>query len=296
MPCFGSRLMSPDRLRGALYIATSASAFGAMAIFARFAAAAGAEVGAVLFLRFALAGALLAVLMQLTGRRWPRGRKLAILAGMGGVGYVGQSYCFFSALEHASAGMVALLLYLYPFIVTLLSVALFGHRLTAVRIGAVLLAVAGTALTIGGDLRSEPLGLLLGVAAALIYSVYVLVGSRVLEHEDALAAATVVMLSAAATLGVWSLASAPAFPATLAGWAAIGMIALLSTVLATVCFFAGLRLLGPADAATLSTLEPVVTFALAAAFLGEAVTMRQLLGGAIVVAAVIWLARSPGAR
>ncbi|MCB1957095.1 MAG: DMT family transporter [Rhodocyclaceae bacterium] len=286
--------MSPERLRGALCIAVSASAFGAMAIFARMAAAEGVGVGAVLFLRFTLAGLLLAGYMALSGRTWPRGRPLAILCGMGGIGYASQSFCFFSALGYASAGMVALLLYLHPFMVTLAAAALFGHRLGPVRLLCVVMAVGGTALTIGGDLHSEPLGLVLGVASAVIYSAYILVGSRVLESQEPLAAAAVVMLSASVSLGLAALATGPAFPVTLAGWLWVALIALLSTVVAMVFLFAGMRRLGPADAVTLSTLEPVVTFALAALFLGESISGRQLLGGAVVIAAVIWLAQAGG--
>ena len=288
--------MSDDRLRGVLYIVISASAFGAMAILARFAAEGGAEVSAVLFLRFLLAGAFMAGFMYFTRRRRPRGRQLAALFGMGGVGYVGQSLCFFTALNYASAGMVALLLYLHPFIVTLLAAMLFGHRLGGVRICCVLLAIGGTALTIGGDLHSQPLGIVLGIASALIYSGYLLVGSRVLDTEDPLSAATVVMLSAALVLAVVVLVNRPAFPGTVASWLSVIGIALLSTVVAMGFLFAGMRLLGPADAATLSTLEPVVTFALAALLLSESISTQQLFGVAVVIAAVVWLARAGGRK
>ena len=76
----------------------------------------------------------------------------------------------------------------------------------------------------------------------------------------------------------------------LTGIAVLG-IALVSTVIAMVGFFAGIKRLGAADAATLSTLEPVVTFVLAAVFLDEPVTLLQTAGGAIVLGAVIALAR-----
>ena len=287
--------MDRERLRAALYVAVSASAFGAMAIFARFAAADGASILVVLFLRFALAGALMAGVMAIAGQRWPRGRALAVLSAMGGLGYVGQSLCFFSALGYASAGMVALLLYLHPFIVTVLAALLLGHRLGRLRIACVLAASAGTALTIGGDLRSQPLGLLLGAGAALIYSGYILVGARVLESQPPLAAATVVMVSAATVLGVLVALIRPAWPASAAGWLWIGLIALISTVFAMVLLFAGMRRLGPADAVTLSTLEPVVTFVLAAIVLDERVSPLQAVGGTIVICAVVWLARYGGA-
>jgi len=276
---------------GAGLVALSALSFGAMAIFARFAFAGGVDVTALLFLRFLIAGGLMAVAMVVSRRPWPTGRNALTLVLMGGVGYVAQARCFFMALKHASAGLVALLLYLYPFLVTLLGVQFAGERLTPLRVSAVLAALLGTALTIGAGLAGRVPGIVLGVGAALIYSVYIVVGGRVLRQEDPFAAATVVMLSAAAVFGLLVMGGAPRFPVTPAGWAAVLAIALVSTVIAMVGFFAGIKRLGAADAATLSTLEPVVTFVLAAVFLDEPVTLLQTAGGAIVLGAVIALAR-----
>ncbi len=159
--------MNP-RLSGALYVTLSAAAFGSMAIFARQAYAGGADVIAVLLLRFVIAAVLLSGFMLGTGRRWPRGRSLALLLMMGGLFYVAQSMSFFSALNHASAGLVALLLYLYPFIVTLLAALILRQPLGRGRVLAVLAALFGTALTLGGGFVGEPLGVVLGLAAALI--------------------------------------------------------------------------------------------------------------------------------
>ena len=284
--------MASERLTGALYVALSAAAFGAMAIFARFAREGGADVMTVLFLRFAIAATLMSVLMVATRRRWPARRNMLILAAMGGVGYVAQSFSFFTALDYASAGLVALLLYLYPFIVTLLGAIFLGKRLTPVRIAAVLVALAGTALTIGGSLSGQPLGIALGVAAAVIYSVYILVGSRVMGEEAPLAAATVVMIAAALVFGALVASRGPVWPDGALGWGAVVMIAVVSTVVAMVSFFVGMQRLGAADAATLSTLEPVVTFILAAIFLGEPIEANQVAGGAIILGAVIWLTRA----
>lgn len=283
--------MDRSRALGASLVALSAASFGAMAIFARLALAEGVDVPTMLFLRFAVAGGLLAVFMAVSGRPWPVGRNLRVLILMGAVGYVGQSFCFFSALGHASAGLVALLLYLYPFIVTVLGVLFLGERLTRLRLGAVLAALCGTALILGSGIDGSPLGIGFGLAAALIYSVYILVGGKVLREEDPLAAATVVMLAAAAVFGVQMVLQVPAPPTTPSAWAAVIAIALVSTIVAMVGFFAGLRRLGAADAATLSTLEPVVTFVLAALVLGEPVGLLQVMGGGIVLAAVAALAR-----
>ncbi|KAF7597928.1 MAG: EamA family transporter [Candidatus Dactylopiibacterium carminicum] len=291
-----------SRRAGIAWVAGSAASFGAMAIFARHAYAGGADVVAVLFLRFAIAALTLCAIVGLGRRVWPGPRNIAILAAMGGIGYVGQSLSFFSALKYASAGLVALLLYLYPFIVTVLGAVLTRTRLSRRRVLLILTALLGTALTIGGEVAGQPLGVLLGVGAALIYSVYILVGERVLAREDPLASAAVVMSAAAVVFGGLALWQQPAFPASLAAWGAVLAIALISTVIAMVGFFIGVRRLGAPDAATLSTLEPVVTMVLepvvtmvlAAVFLDEFVTPLQMLGAGIVLLAVIVLVRGSG--
>lgn len=284
--------MGGERLAGALYVTVSAMSFGAMAIFARFAYSSGADVVSVLFLRFVIAAALMTAVMIAMRQRWPSGRNLAILVAMGAIGYVAQSLSFFAALNYASAGLVALLLYLYPFIVTILGALFLREKLTRVRVAAVLIALAGTALTVGGSIHGEPRGVVLGVSAALLYSIYILVGDRVMREEAPLAAATVVMIAAAGVFGVMVAAEGASWPRTESGWAAVVAIAVVSTVVAMIGFFAGIQKLGAADAATLSTLEPIVTFVLAAVFLGEAIEPNHVAGGGMILAAVVWLMRS----
>jgi drug/metabolite transporter (DMT)-like permease len=262
-----------------------------MAIFARFAYAGGADVLGVLLARFTLAGALLTLIMIATRRPWPRGRPLAVAIGMGAIGYVGQAFCYFAALNYASAGLVALLLYAYPTLVCLLAAAFLHERLTRRTLLLLALSFAGIALTLGGG-HGTPTGIALGLGAAAFYSVYIVVGARELRDVDALASATVVCLSAAATLMLASAFSAPRFPQTAWGWAAVGAIAIVSTVIAMLAFFAGLKRVGPAVASIASTLEPVVTVILAWLALGETLAPMQLAGGALVLASAAWLARN----
>ncbi|TWG79952.1 EamA domain-containing membrane protein RarD [Cupriavidus gilardii J11] len=284
-----------DKFAGVLLIAVSASAFGAMAIFARFAYAAGADVYGLLAVRFVLASVALALVMRWRGVRLPGWRRVAALGAMGGIGYVGQSFCFFMALNHAQASLVALLLYLYPVFVTVMAAVFLKEKLTGAAVTALVLCSVGAGLTVGGG-EGSALGIGLGLASALIYSVYIVVGARLTPGVDPRATTTVVCVAASVVYLVIAAIRVragvpPGMPADAGGWLALVAIALLSTVVAILTFFAGLQRLGAARASMLSTLEPVVTVVLAALLLGEQIGMAQAIGGGLILAGVLWLTR-----
>lgn len=280
-----------QRLAGAFFVLLSAAGFGALGIFGKLAFSSGVSIDTLLMLRFAVAGVLMSILMFLLRLPWPKGGDLLLLIGMGAIGYVGQAFCYFSALRHASAGLTALLLYLYPALVTLASAALGRQKLTLPKLLAVAATLAGILLTVAGGLSGTVAGISFGIGAAVIYTAYILTGELVTRRTGAIPAATVIMLAAAGVFGVSALASGIQLPIGAGGWGAVTGIALLSTIVPMVGFFAGMQRVGAADAATLSTFEPVVTLALAALLLGEALSSLQLLGAALVICAVVALSR-----
>jgi drug/metabolite transporter (DMT)-like permease len=80
------------------------------------------------------------------------------------------------------------------------------------------------------------------------------------------------------------------------GWLWIACIAVVSTVVAMLAFFTGMRRTGPSTASTLSTFELVVTTALAALTLGEFLTPVQLGGGLLVLSSVVVVQLRPRRR
>ncbi|MBI5069583.1 MAG: DMT family transporter [Deltaproteobacteria bacterium] len=261
-----------------------------MPIFARAAYADGLDTSTLLLLRFALAAALLWTLFLVRGERLPGRRGLLMLAGMGGIGYAGQAFSYFTALTLASAGLVALLLYLYPALVTLLS-RLLGHHLSGAQVLLVGMALLGSVLTIGRAGDGKPLGIFFGLLAALIYSGYILVGSRLPADVTPAASSALVATSAGLVYGAVALFRGVRLPQSAAGWGAVAAIAVVCTVLAIAFFLAGLARIGPVKASIYSTVEPAFTLLLAALLLGETVTALRLVGGALIIGAVILLAR-----
>lgn len=263
-----------------------------MAIMARVAYASGVDTATLLALRFGIAAGILLALAFARAEPRPRGRALATLLALGALGYGGQSFAFFTALTLAPASLIALLLYLYPALVAVLSAWLLRERLSSTKLAALMIALAGTALTIGPVASANSLGVALGIAAAAIYAVYIVIGSRVSAHVPPRTMATTVIAAASAVFLVAALAHGPAWPRTPTGWLAVLGISVVSTVGAIVLFFAGLERVGPTRASILSTVEPVCTVLLAAIFLDETVAPSQLIGGALILTAVIMLARA----
>jgi len=272
-------------------ILLSAIGFGSMAILARFAYADGVSTPTLLFLRFFLAGILLLPWALWKKLPWPRGRALLVLMAMGSLGYAGMAACYFSGLHYASAGTIALLLYLFPAIVLVLSTLLLGETFTARRLLALALALGGLTVTIGLELSAQPLGLLLGLASAVIYSLYILAGSRYTSDCHPLTSACVVVFSAASCYGIYLAITGFHGPVSLHGWLSVLGIACFGTVLALALFLSGLAKTGATQASLISTAEPVVTILLAWLLLGEPLGWSQAMGGALILSAVVLISR-----
>lgn len=283
-----------NRGTGVALVAISAICFGVLPVLTTLAYDDGARLVGVLAVRFTGAAILLGLALLVRGNvRLPHGRHLLALIALGGVCYVAQSASYFGSLAVGTpASLVALLLYLYPALVVALAALLLHERPTRIGAICVLVALAGTALTIGPAFAGRPLGVALGLLAALAYSLYVLGGSLVVPRAGPLVSIFVIMTSAAVVYDVAALIMRPALPETARGWAAIAGVMLLATVVSSLTFFAGAARIGAADASVISTLEPVVSVALAGAVLGQLLAPVQLAGGALVLAAVGVLART----
>jgi drug/metabolite transporter (DMT)-like permease len=286
---------------GYLLCLLSGAAFGAMAIFGKLAYDEGIGVTDLLLTRFAMAALVLVALAHVTGALRGLTRPV-VLAGLalGAIGYATQAGLYFLALERMDASVLALILYTYPALVTVAAIVLGRERASGRRIAAVGIASAGTVLVLAGAGAGtgalDPLGTVLGAGAALAYSTYILVGDR-MRGVPPLALAALVTVGATATFAVTAVVTGgPDLGFAAAGWGWIAAIALVSTVVAVLAFFAGMERVGPSTASILSTFEPVMTIGLAAAVFGEALTALQGIGAAFVLGAVLVLAGPVRAR
>ncbi|HET8759148.1 MAG TPA: EamA family transporter [Solirubrobacteraceae bacterium] len=278
----------------------AAAAFGAMGVLGKLSYDEGATVGTLLSLRFAIAAALFWLVVPRRELRGLARRDVAIGLGLGAGVYALQAGMYFTALARIDASLLSLLCYTFPAIVAVAAVALGRERFDRRKTLALCLASGGLALVVAsaGTGALDPLGTALGLATAVVYSGYILVGEGIARRVPARALAALVASGAALTLTGASAAIGQLHPERLsaAGWGWLVVLALVATVAALILQFAGLRRVGPTTASILSNAEPVVTVALAFAVFGEVLAPLQLVGGALVLAGVVVLSGGGAAR
>lgn len=241
-------------------------------------------------------------------------RQVLVTLGLGGI-YTGNAGTYYAGLETIPASLAGVLVYVYPVFVALLSLR-FATRLPGRRPWfALALAMVGVLIALGGiDVNTNlPIaGILLIFASAAIYSVWIVLAARLSgERRDRLGSdapeGTVVAGDAAATTAVMMTATAAAFalmaavaghpldPRTVPGdaWPYLLGIGLLASFLAIQTLYAGARRIGAAQAALISTTEPVFIVGLSFVLLGQVLAPIQLLGAGLILLAVLIAQTSP---
>lgn len=274
-------------MKGRLFILLGASGFGSLGVFAKLFYRHGGEPLSLLFARFAASALVLGLLVAAAGGAGSSRRAALAALGLGAFFYLGQSLSFFEGLERAPAGLVVLLFYVWPLLVTLGGAVLFGERLGLRKAALLAVGLGGVALAVGGPSRANGLGIVLGLAAGVFYTGYILGGKRLLAGSlSALRLTALVYLGPALAYSAAAAARRPDFPDDAVGLGALAGVIVLGTIGPTLLLFTGLRRLETGTASLLSTAEPLVGVLLAYAVLGESLSAVQVGGGAMIVGAV----------
>ncbi|SFR52890.1 DMT family transporter [Halogeometricum limi] len=273
---------------GALLVAGSAVGFGTLAIFGKLAESAGLGRPSLLFFRFLVGGVLVWAFLAVRGDvRVLSGRSAWSAAGLGTM-YAVLTIAYFAGLAHLTAGLAAVVFFTYPVYVLLLSATFLDEPLTPRLVVSLALALSGLGLVLGGDTAgATPLGVVLLVAAAVGYAVYI-VGGRVLTADTQGSVLTAHVLTVVtALLGVrWVALGAP-LPAGPTQWGVVLGIGFLGTGVPLVLLYEGLGSLQANRASVLGTAEPVTTVALGVLLLGEPLTAETAAGGGLVLVGVL---------
>lgn len=272
---------------------TGATLIGLAPIFVRL-----ADVGptATAFWRLALAAPVFALLMA-RGQGF-RGTPLPALGwlALAGLFFVGDLAVWHVSILWTSVANSTLLTNLAPVWVTLMAWLLWKERVSAAFIGGIGLALLGALLLMADSLevsRKTLFGDLLAIVTSLFYAGYLLVLSRQRRFHSTLAVMFWTSTTAALVLLPLTLLQGEVFwPQSAQGWAVLAGLALLSHVLGQGLIAYGFAHL-PASFSSVSLLmQPLAAAAFAWLLLGERFGVQQALGGAVVLAGILWCRRA----
>jgi drug/metabolite transporter (DMT)-like permease len=227
-------------------------------------------------------------------------RDIPFLAVFGVLGLAMVHFTYFAAIQLTNVPTAILLEYLAPILVLAVSVAFLGERLTWALPAGVILSVTGCALmvgAIGGDgLKISPAGLGWGLASALFFALYTVLGKYAAPRFSAWTLLTYGLGFAALFWLIWLRGPGPVIAVLSDQRRAIAVVsmALFSTIIPFGAFLTALHHIDATKASITATLEPVLagvgTYLIPALYapLGG----LQLLGGLLVIAAVV-VAQAP---
>jgi drug/metabolite transporter (DMT)-like permease len=205
------------------------------------------------------------------------------------LGYALFSTLYFEALKGMSASLTVLLLYTNPVIVMIGSWILFKERVKRGQVIALLMVCIGLVALLSGNVTIvKRSAIALALASAIMYAGYILVSGKLVSSLNPLTAGLYIMTAAAVALNIraptalWQVDQL-----SFAAWTAVIALALISTVGPMVLFLMGLEKISGTEASMLSTVEPVTATIVAALVLGDTLSPLQVLGGGLVLAALV---------
>ncbi len=213
---------------------------------------------------------------------------------LGGVSMAGVQVTYFYAISKIQVAAAILLQYMAPILVAFFSICFWKERLTVSKLVALLLAFGGSYLVVGGYnlrlLQMNRLGIMGGLGAAVCFAGYTLLGERGMHRYRPW---TVLFYALAFSALTWHILYPPfhyiVAGFSLAQWGWILYIAVVGTVVPFGLFFVGINYIRSTRASITATLEPISAAFMAFFLLGESMELLQVLGGGLVIGAIVVL-------
>lgn len=199
---------------------------------------------------------------------------------------------------HLTASMASILQNSSPAFTLILAAIFLRESLGCRKISGLVISLTGVIIiSINGNIStfSSPMafyGNWMLVSTAISYSIYTVIGKKIVEKHSPLLILAVSTLIGTILLDIISVLVEPVrFTYPINIWGIIVALAILCTVLGTILYFEVLRELEASKTNIFTFLIPVFAVIQASIFLGETIHLYQILCGALIIFG-IWLAQT----
>jgi drug/metabolite transporter (DMT)-like permease len=249
--------------------------------------------------RYTIAAILLSATLRFISAPNPNQRGIQIdrrglmLCGAAGVASGAATLSYFWSFSRINASISAMLVSLYPLIVLVL-LALRGERFTFLKSLRLGLGVGGVYLLLGPGGKVDALGVSLALTSALCFAVQLVIIQWYLgTYPSSLVTYYVVATTALLVAGLWLVGGAAWYVPGWQVWAAIIVLAVVSTYLSRLAMFSAIQSLGSGQVALLSPLETLLAVVWSVAFLQESLSLIQWAGGSLILASAVLILSKP---
>ena len=273
-----------------VFMAAAMFIFGTLAPFVR---KIGVSSGELALYRAVLAAALVGIFLLVTKQKPALGqikKELMLLLLSGGA--MGINWILlFEAYKYTTVSVATLSYYFAPVLVMAVCPLLFKEKLTAKQILCFCMSTLGMVLITGtaGGGRQDLLGIAFGLGAALFYATVMLLNKFIRGVEGIhrtfiqFLAAIIVLAPYVALSGGFTIGSLDAV-----GWGNLLIVGLVHTGVTYCMYFSALKELPGQKAAILSYIDPLVAVLVSVVWLGEGITLPQILGGGLILGFTLW--------
>jgi drug/metabolite transporter (DMT)-like permease len=222
-------------------------------------------------------------------------RDKLILAALGALGYYGSSLLDFLGLQYISAGLERLILYTYPTFTVLIALVVFKKRVSGREALSILLSYAGIGfafahdLNIAGQGHAVWVGAGLVLASSLCYAVY-LSGSAPMIARLGSARFTALCMMVSTLGALFHFLASQPLDSLILPWqvyALCAAMAVFSTILPVFMLSAAIRRIGSSRTVLVGAIGPMGTIFFGWWWLGEAVSLHQMIGAGLVLLGVL---------
>ncbi len=220
--------------------------------------------------------------------RW---RDLWRLALMGIIGGAGANYTYYFTIQQTNVATAILLQYMAPLLVLIYAAFSGEERVTASKILAGIISLAGCYFAIAGTTEEIRIigtaGLLMGIASAFCWGFANVWLRRLLNRYNAW---TCVLYTFAFATLFWMFVHPPWYLVSagysLRTWETFFIFAMMSILVPHSLYFLGVRRLTATRAIITATSEPVFAIVSAYMLIGETLSLVQIVGAVLVVIAI----------
>lgn len=282
--------MKLSEIKGYLLAALAAAAYGTNPAFAVPLYADGMNPNSVLLFRYVMGLPILALILVVrrTGFRLAKNEVgptavLGILMSLSSLG-------LFESYKYMNSGVASTLLFVYPVMVAVMMIFFFHEKFRMTVALCLLIMAAGLMLLMkpsGGETLSA-FGCLLVMLSALTYALYIVfvnVSKTIKEIPTTKLLFYVLAWGCLVFLVMIPMGHSLTMPTAASGWLNLTALAVIPTVFSLACTTRAIQLIGSTPTAILGALEPVSAVVLSVAVLGQAITMREIAGGLLIVLA-----------